>query len=280
MKSKLATIGIIVVTIILAGVAIFTAKRLYDTRDQAVAPNVPSSKPAAAGELCGGIQGLGCPTGEVCVYSNGRIVPSNPDETGTCQVRGEHGALCQLSFSIASPSPSPTPTPTRSPSPSPTASPVPLCNSVCNETSDCPSSMICHIPSGSTAGNCRNTSCTSATNCVCATATPSPTPTRTPSPTPVVTITPSSSPVAQCNSACTSNSQCTGSMICYIPSGQTAGNCRNSQCLTETDCTCAVAVVTTPPAEPTLPVVGTSWPTIVGSVFGVIVILGSLLLAL
>lgn len=249
MRSKLATIGIIVVTIILAGVAIFTARQLYVTRDQAVAPNVPSSKPFA-------------------------------------QEVGEEENACSLSFTIATPSPSPSPTPSISPSPSPSPSPVPLCNSACTSVSQCPSGMTCYIPTGSTAGNCRNASCLSSTSCVCATVTPSPspspspspTPVRTPSPTPVITASPS--PVPQCNSACTSNSQCTGGMICYIPSGQTAGNCRNPQCLSGTDCACAVVVTTTPPAEPSLPVVGTSWPTIVGSVFGIIVILGSLLLAL
>jgi hypothetical protein len=68
-------------------------------------------------------------------------------------------------------------------------------------------------------------------------------------------------------------------MICYIPSGSTAGNCRNTQCLSETDCLCAVAT-STATSQPTLPVVGTSWPTLVGTGFGVLVILGSLLLAL
>lgn len=240
MKSKLTTIGIILVTVILAGVAIFTAKRLYDTRDTAVAPNVPSSRPAA------------------------QVVP-----TATASA-----IACALNFTISTPTASPSPTPTRTPSPSPTASPVPLCNSACSTTSDCPSGLSCYIPSGATAGNCRNALCTSATNCVCATVTP--TPTRTPSPTPVVTA----SPNPQCNSACTSNSQCMSGMTCYIPSGSTSGNCRNTQCLTESDCTCPVAVVTTPPAEPTLPEVGTKWPTIIGSVFGILVILGSLVLAL
>ena len=46
-KSKISTILIIVATVILAGVAIFTATKLYNLRDQAVAPNVPTSEPAA-----------------------------------------------------------------------------------------------------------------------------------------------------------------------------------------------------------------------------------------
>lgn len=67
-------------------------------------------------------------------------------------------------------------------------------------------------------------------------------------------------------------------MICYIPSGSTAGNCRNTQCLSETDCVCNATPTTT--AQPSLPVVGTRWPTLLGTALGVFVILGSLLLAL
>lgn len=48
MKGKIATIGIIIATLILAGVAVFTAIRLYQLRQQAVAPTAPESKPKAA----------------------------------------------------------------------------------------------------------------------------------------------------------------------------------------------------------------------------------------
>lgn len=46
-KSKFTTVLILIATIVLAGVAIFTAYRLYSLRQQAVAPNAPSSAPAA-----------------------------------------------------------------------------------------------------------------------------------------------------------------------------------------------------------------------------------------
>jgi len=80
--------------------------------------------------------------------------------------------------------------------------------------------------------------------------------------------------------------------MCYVANGATAGNCRNAQCLSETDCTCATVTVTPAPTtsptyvavvpteEPVLPVVGTRWPTILGASFGVLIIIGSLLLAL
>ena len=81
MKNKYGTIGIILTTVILAGVAIFTALKLYQTRSQSVAPNAPSSKPKAAAT--------------------------------------DAPIACSLSFSMMTPSPSPYPTPTASPSPTP-----------------------------------------------------------------------------------------------------------------------------------------------------------------
>jgi len=40
-----------------------------------------------SGIYCGGIQGTSCPTGDVCIYSNGTSRISYPDESGTCQVQ-------------------------------------------------------------------------------------------------------------------------------------------------------------------------------------------------
>ena len=47
MKNKITTIIIVTATIILAGVAIFTAIRLYQLRKESVVPTRPESKPAA-----------------------------------------------------------------------------------------------------------------------------------------------------------------------------------------------------------------------------------------
>ncbi|HCR35537.1 TPA: hypothetical protein DIU22_00630 [Candidatus Woesebacteria bacterium] len=66
--------------------------------------------------------------------------------------------------------------------------------------------------------------------------------------------------------------------MCYKTSGATTGSCRNTSCLTETDCLCPVPT-STATSQPELPSVGTTWPTIVGTGFGILVILGSLLLA-
>jgi cytoskeletal protein RodZ len=47
-KNKIVTVLILVATLVLAGVAIFTAYRLYQLRQQPVAPTAPESKPEAA----------------------------------------------------------------------------------------------------------------------------------------------------------------------------------------------------------------------------------------
>lgn len=151
-KNKIVTVLILIATLVLAGIAIFTAIRLYQLRQQAVAPTAPTSKPQA------------------------QEMPAR-----------DLNACTSLTFTLATPTGSPTATPTGTPTATPTGSP---------------------------------------------TATPTATPTPTATATPTVTAT--SSPVAQ----------------------------------------------TSPTAEPSLPDAGTSWPTILGLGVGVLLILGSLLLAL
>lgn len=174
LKGKIATGIILLATFMLAGVAIFTAVRLYELRSTSVAPNVLVSLPKAV---------------DVIILILGAIANN-----------------CSLTFTLtptltASPSPTPTPTPTVTPTPTPTptvtptptatptttatptvtptATPVPECNYNCSSNSDCPSSLICSIPSGSTLGSCRNPSCTGQISCTCATTAPTPTPTAT-----------------------------------------------------------------------------------------------------
>ncbi|MBU0998507.1 hypothetical protein KJ570_03200 [Patescibacteria group bacterium] len=82
LKSKFGTILIILSTLVLAGIAVFTAIRLYNLRQEAVAPTAPTSKPAAA-------------------------------ETKSCD-------LLTLNLTTPTPTGTPTPTPTDTPTPTPT----------------------------------------------------------------------------------------------------------------------------------------------------------------
>lgn len=89
-KKNLATSLIVAATVILGGIAIFTAVRLYQLRSEPVAPTAPESKPAASNVVL-------------------------------------HPVACtQLVFSLTTPTPTPTkrptPTPTVTPTPTPTAS--------------------------------------------------------------------------------------------------------------------------------------------------------------
>ncbi len=129
------------------------------------------------------------------------------------------------------------------------------------------------------------TSTTKPTKSPTPTATSTTKPTTTPTSTATATATATANP--QCNYACTSNSNCPSGLMCYIPSGATSGSCRNTACLSETDCLCPLPETEdTPPApteiasQPELPEAGTSWPTILGTGFGILIIIGSLLLAL
>lgn len=147
MKNKIATIGIIIATLILAGVAVFTAVRLYQLRQEAVAPTAPTSKPKAQ-EVPIACTALAFTLGQT------------PTPTPTATPTG---------------SSTPTPTGTATTTPTPTSSGVPNpCNGTCGSNSNCNSGLFCYQ------GYCRNSSCPSQTSCSCpGTSTTTPTPTTT-----------------------------------------------------------------------------------------------------
>ena len=162
MRKNIITILIILVTVILAGVAVYTAFRLYQLRQQPVAPNVPTSRPGAQ-----------------------EASPSpSPAVTNTCSLAITLGAT-------ATPTPTPTPTP------------APECNDTCTTNADCPSDMTC------------------------------------------------------------SN-----------------GLCRHPDCVSESDCNCAVATATPTGEAPELPEAGVSTPTLIGAGFGALLLLAAFLLAI
>lgn len=87
MKNNKLTIVVIALTLILAGVAIFTAMRLFQLRDQQVAPTAPESEPAA----------------------------QNVQDAIACEA---------VTFTLASAIGTPSPFVTTAPSPTPTATPI------------------------------------------------------------------------------------------------------------------------------------------------------------
>ena len=172
-NNKLASIGL-AVTVLLGIISVLTAVRLYQLRKQAVAPTAPEQS-EAAGEFCGGIAGVPCPAGLVCVYEDGTTRAPYPDASGTCQVSAPRTAnACQtFFFTISTPTPTPTitgtltPTNTKTPTPTSTKTPTPT-----------PTKTPTPTP----------------------TKTPTPTPTKTPTPTNTKTPTPTPTPppTAQC----------------------------------------------------------------------------------
>src|SRR5258708_34309911 len=121
LQKILKTLIIVFPIYVLAAIAIFTSIRLYQTRQNAVAPNAPSSRPAAAS-----LPPVSCQT---------------------------------LAFTISTPTPTPTGTATATPTATPTPTPVAQCGTTCTTNSDCPTSMVCYVgvcrnPSCTTDSSC------------------------------------------------------------------------------------------------------------------------------
>ena len=124
---KMSPVAVVMVTILLAVISVASAILLYQRRGEPVAPTAPKPAPAA-GELCGGVQGVLCPVDLVCIYPDGSTHAPFPDASGTCGLPPSPKPvdLCTVSFTLlATPSPTPTPTPTPSPTPTPTTNPTP-----------------------------------------------------------------------------------------------------------------------------------------------------------
>lgn len=91
LKNKIATVLIVIATVILAGVAVFTALRLYQLRKESVVPTVPESQPEAT-----------------------EVQPQ--PETESCK---------ELTFNLAGPTTTPTRAFTITPTQKPTSTPTP-----------------------------------------------------------------------------------------------------------------------------------------------------------
>lgn len=140
MKNKIATIGIIIATLILAGVAIFTAIRLYQLRKEVVAPTAPTSKPKAQ-------EGpIAC---QALAFTLGQTPTPTPTATATATP-------------TVTPTSSPTGTPEATPTATPTNPPLKVCGGTCgSDNNNCQSDFVCYQ------GLCRNPSCTAEADCSC-----------------------------------------------------------------------------------------------------------------
>ena len=114
LKNKVVTVLIVIATVILAGVAIFTAYRLYQSGTEPVAPTAPESVPAAGGQPT--------PTPQACQELAFTITTPTPSVAVTPTV---------TPTATVTPTDEPTPTPTEpprggsSPTPTPTEGPTP-----------------------------------------------------------------------------------------------------------------------------------------------------------
>lgn len=329
-KKHILTVIILGATFILAGVGIFTAIRLYQLRNQPVAPNVPASKPAAQDIVPDGPDpqctltfNLGAPPPTETPVANFRCVNKTayyPDANGnfseTRPIANDstiaEGAVFYYKIAYSNDGTTPissfTITDTLSdkldyistlqPSqcvftlsqrqfkcifsnaainPGDAGSVILKVKTKTNISGDISNNAIINY-GGFVPSNCI-INLTVLTSTATPTSTASPTATGTASPTATATSAPTSTP-ATCNNSCTNNSGCASGLIC------SDGACRNVNCTSETDCTCAVAQgpTSTPKAPgatttPELPDAGISIPTILGSIAGVLLLIGAIVLA-
>ncbi len=356
-KNKILTIGIVLITLILAGVAIFTAIRLYQTRNIAPTKSEASGVPSAC-QLSFNITGPSAsPTPTAPPSCNSSCTTNANCPTGFTCWGEEPGAAkvcrkttCQWSANCVCPTASPTATPAPivctnkrvyrdvasntagnynlssanlltnnanvdinqklvfvvRPGPANAVGSVTITDTLSAKVTFIDSDSRCAYTASnrkvtctvngpdtantqvafrvsvnaSATGTISNTAVVQAaggqpSNCSIAVVvanTPTDTPTPTPTPTSSATPTPTGTPNS-CGGTCESNFNCGSELVCYN------GMCRNPSCTAESDCVCngTPAPTATPP---TLPQSGTDWPTMVGAGLGILVILGSILLAL
>jgi len=125
-KKKIVTVLIVFATVILAGVAVFTAIRLYQLRQEAVAPTVPEESEAAA------------PAIEECTqlaFTIGEEPTPTPTPTPT-------GTVTPTPTGTVTPTPTSTPGPTATPTSAPTGTPIAQATPTPTEAAELPEAGI------------------------------------------------------------------------------------------------------------------------------------------
>ena len=123
LKNKVVTVLIVTATVILAGVAIFTAYRLYQIGTEPVAPTAPESVPAAGGQPT--------PTPQACRELAFTITTPTPSVTVTQTVTPTVPVT-------TTPTEGSTPTPTEPPRGGPSSTPTSTSTPTQPETTDTP----------------------------------------------------------------------------------------------------------------------------------------------
>ncbi|KKQ36505.1 MAG: Laminin G, domain-containing 2 [Candidatus Woesebacteria bacterium GW2011_GWA1_37_7] len=229
-KNKAITGLIVLSTVILAGVAIFTALKLYNLRQASISPLSPESQPFAWDctkytfnlDQSGNVtvenkSSKDEPSQQARIYIENNLVAtldvpalpkgqtaslgsvSVPNQnyswrivgTKDCQNSGSNTPGPKSCAQLTFTLSQPSPTPTVTPTPTRTPTPTPAsCNQSCDSNSDCINGLICY--QASSGSYCRSSSCSLETDCSCpgASPTPSPTPTNPPTSTPTTANTP------------------------------------------------------------------------------------------
>ena len=264
-KNKAVSIIILIATVILAGVAIFTAYRLYQLRQEAVAPNAPTSEPAAATS--------GAPGGAVfsqCTALTFSLTPPASNPPSVCGLTinpntltlnvGQKAIVTITATGVTG-----------------TINYTPVDTTVISVVKKSNTSFeVTALKAGSSKINI-----TISSDPTCLTDITVTVPSENQSPTPTPT------PPASCNNSCNTNSDCESGLVC------SNGSCKNSSCTADSDCVCASATPTpstsssggtvsqsSPTPTPSLPDAGVGTPTIVGAGVGILLILGAILIAL
>lgn len=316
MKNKIVTVGIIIATLILAGVAIFTAIRLYQLRQEAVAPTAPTSKPKAqevpiaCQSLAFTLQqpGLNCTSKRAWKDDSRNASPIYYLENEI----GPNSNLTNNQIFLYSISYKNTGTATANAASITDILPSQVnfidADTGCAYTS-ATRTVVCNLGDITPTGNSQKiirvkvsisatsgpfinsavvSSGASTSNCEIALNIQAGSPTPTPTPTTTPTATPTNPPGEpnSCNGTCGSNYNCQSGLFCY------QGFCRNTSCPSDTDCTCpgtstptstptaTLIAGATPTGEPALPSAGVSLPTIFGIGLGTLLLIGAILLAL
>jgi len=133
-KKKIVTVLIVIATVILAGVAVFTAIRLYQLRQQAVAPTAPAEPEAAA------------PTIEECTqlaFTIGEEPTPTPTEGPTpTPTPTPTGTVTPTPTGTVTPTPTSTPGPTAPPTSAPTETPIAQATLTPTEAAELPEAGI------------------------------------------------------------------------------------------------------------------------------------------